>query len=143
MLRSIKVSTSKEKEGVHTFSNWIVQKLMKCEMIVMKLLGSQIRWGLKLYRWLMCKKFRPKGDNALQKNKELRTTKSTVWLQLCLLRQNIINFSVLWQSSSNKVRLDPKAETISQWELGGKCQILLRATRTSYLSGVSITSFLV
>ena len=64
-------------------------------MIVLSLLGLLIRLGEKLYRWLICKKFRPSADEALQKNIELRTMKFTVLLQFRELKQNITNFKDL------------------------------------------------
>ena len=55
--------------------------------------------------------------------------KLTVLLQFRFFKQNMIKFRVLLQSSSNKVRLQPRAETMELCALGGKCQILLRAVR--------------
>ena len=65
--------------------------------------------------------------------------KLTVLLQLCWLKQNKINLIVLWQSSSNMMRLEPSAETIALWALNGRCQIFLNAPRhvvqTPFISG--------
>ena len=37
--------------------------------------GLQIRLAEKLYPWLMCMKFRPDGDETLQKDKEIAKNK--------------------------------------------------------------------